>query len=241
MFRERDKVRTFSKRSIHGRVAHEIGRRIVIGDLIPGTILPNESDLSAEMSVSRTALREAIKVLAAKGLVESRPKTGTRVRARKSWNMLDPDLLAWSLENGGLDGQVRHLYEFRRIIEPAAAAIVAERGSEADITLIAEAYEDMVAASHDVEQYVEPDLRFHQSILAATGNPLLETLGYLIDEALSIAFTMSSSSPGALQSSLPLHGELLERIQAHDGPGARTAMLRLIDEAAEDLGRVPES
>lgn len=237
MFRERTSSRTFSKRSIHGQVAHEIGRRIVRGELPPGTVLPNETDLSQELSVSRTALREAIKVLAAKGLVESRPKIGTRVRDPRNWNMLDPDLLAWSFQEGDLDGHARHLYQFRRIIEPAAAGLVAEHHDSENLAEIERAYALMVAAQ-SLDEYVEPDLQFHKAILAATGNPLLQTLGYLIEEALAVSFTISSSSPANRQSSLPLHGAVLKRIRAGDGPGARQAMIALLDEARDDLRRV---
>src|SRR5579871_5277797 len=88
--------RTFSRRSLHGQVAHDIGRRILGGLVKPGELLPSETELSQRLGVSRTALREAIKVLAGKGLIESRPKTGTRVRPRESWNFLDPDVLTWA-------------------------------------------------------------------------------------------------------------------------------------------------
>ena len=90
--------RTFSRRSLHGQVAHDIGRRILGGLVKPGELLPSETELSQRLGVSRTALREAIKVLAGKGLIESRPKTGTRVRPRESWNFLDPDVLTWAFD-----------------------------------------------------------------------------------------------------------------------------------------------
>ncbi len=94
----RNTSRTYSKRSRHGQVAHEIGIRIMSGELAIGATPPNEAEFSGRLNVSRTALRESIKVLAAKGLLESRPKIGTRVRPRAAWNMLDPDVLAWRLE-----------------------------------------------------------------------------------------------------------------------------------------------
>jgi DNA-binding FadR family transcriptional regulator len=88
----------FSRRSLHGQVAHDIGRRILGGLVKPGELLPCETELSHTLGVSRTALREAIKVLSGKGLIESRPKTGTRIRPRESWNFLDPDGLTWAFE-----------------------------------------------------------------------------------------------------------------------------------------------
>src|SRR3954469_676249 len=92
------KAQTYPRRGLHGEIVHEIGLRILRGDLRPGDVLPGEEELGGELGVSRTVLREAIKVLAAKRLVESRPKTGTRVLPRGEWNLIDPDVLAWRLE-----------------------------------------------------------------------------------------------------------------------------------------------
>ncbi len=117
--------RTYSRRSLHGQVANEIAQRIMSGEFAPGTILPNEADFSVKLKVSRTALREAIKVLAAKGLVESRPKIGTRIRPRDHWNMLDPDVLAWQFASDDVARFADDLFEVRQIIEPAAAALAA--------------------------------------------------------------------------------------------------------------------
>ena len=110
--------RTYSRRSLHGQVANEIAQRIMSGEFAPGTILPNEAEFSVRLKVSRTALREAIKVLAAKGLVESRPKIGTRIRPRDHWNMLDPDVLAWQFATDNVTRFADDLFEVRQIIEP---------------------------------------------------------------------------------------------------------------------------
>lgn len=232
--------RTYSRRSLHGQVAHEIGARIIRGELAPGDTLPNESDLSLELQVSRTALREAIKLLAAKGLVESRPKTGTRIRPRSSWNMLDPDVLSWFLSDAAFEDYADDLFEMRRVIEPSAAAIAAGRADEAAIGAIEKAYEDMVAAGEDIEAGVEPDLRFHQAILAATGNEFLAPLGALIDSALATSFRISSSHPGAKLNSLPRHEDVLKAITAGDAEGARKAMDVLLSDAMDDFHRVAE-
>src|SRR5206468_9070116 len=112
----------YPEQSLHGRIVHAIGRRIVTGNLQPGELLPAEPELGA----SRTVVREAVKVLAAKGLVESRPKTRTRVRPRDAWNLLDPDVLAWQQDGAdgeGTDSLLRKMTEVRRIIEPAAAEL----------------------------------------------------------------------------------------------------------------------
>jgi DNA-binding FadR family transcriptional regulator len=230
--------RTFSPRSIHGQTAHEIGRRILRGDFAPGAVLPNETAFSAELKISRTALREAIKVLAAKGLVDSRPKIGTRVRPRRLWNMLDPDVLAWSFLAGDTKRHAIALTELRCILEPAAAALAAERATPEDLAAIAEAYDEMAAAGEDVEAAIGPDLHFHQAILTATGNEFMAPLGYLIESALLASFKLSSSFPGARTNSLPRHLAVLERLRQHDAGGAHAAMLGLLQETRNDIERV---
>ncbi len=238
MFKPETAARTFSRRSLHGQVAHEIGARIIRGALAPGDTLPSEAELSAGMNVSRTALREAIKLLAAKGLVESRPKTGTRIRARSAWNMLDPDVLSWLVSDVAFETYADGLFEMRRIIEPAAAAIAAQRAKTEAVAGIEAAYDDMVKAGEDVEAGIEPDLRFHQGILAATGNEFLAPLGALIESALATSFRISSSRPGARLVSLPRHEAVLAAIKAGDAPGARAAMEVLLFEATQDFHRV---
>src|SRR5881628_1717221 len=126
-------VRTYPRRGLHGAVVHDVGVRILRGDLAPGDPLPNEDELSGELAVSRTVLREAIKVLAAKRLVESRPKTGTRVRERSDWNLLDPDVLAWHLEAGLTDKFLQNTLELRGLIEPGAARLAALRATDEEI------------------------------------------------------------------------------------------------------------
>lgn len=228
--------KTFSRRSLHGQIAYDIGVRIVRGDIQPGTVLPNEADLSVRFSVSRTALREAIKVLAAKGLVESRPKTGTRVRPRDEWNMLDPDLLAWQVATQPIERLARDLFEIRQIIEPAAAAMAAERATEAQRERIAFAFADMEAAP-DGNASIEPDLRFHQSILAASNNEFLHPLGALIETAMASSFRITNNQPGALQISMPRHRAVRDAILARQPETARQAMRLLLEDSAGDLHR----
>lgn len=235
VFGNREEGRTFSRRSLHGQVAHEIGARIIRGELAPGATLPNEADLSVEMKVSRTALREAIKLLAAKGLVESRPKTGTRIRQRAFWNMLDPDVLNWLVLNGAFEEYADDLFEMRLVVEPAAAALAAKRADKEAIAAIEKAFADMVAAGEDIEAGVEPDLRFHQGILAATGNEFIAPLGALIDSALATSFRISSSRPGARLNSLPRHEAILKAIMAGDAEKARKYMEILLSDAVEDF------
>src|SRR5690348_514890 len=132
----------YPERSLHGRIVHAIGRRIVRGDLQPGALVPAGGELRA----SRTVVREAVKVLAAKGLVEARPKTGTRVRSRDAWNLLDPDVLAWQQDGAAPashDAQLRALTEVRAIIEPAAAELAAARAGAQDVAALEQALRQM--------------------------------------------------------------------------------------------------
>jgi len=227
--------RTFSRRSLHGQVAHEIAMRIVTGELAPGASMPTEEAASAEMKVSRTAYREALKVLSAKGLVESRPKTGTRVRSRDQWNMLDPDLLSWSFAAGPTAKFARSLFEVRQIFEPAAAALAAERASEEELASIENALSEMKGCDPESRDAIHADLAFHLRILAASGNELLVSLGYLIESALAQSFELSTHRPGARENSIPLHEAVLVEIRARRPEGARKAMNHLLSEAWADI------
>ena len=227
--------RTFSRRNLHGQVVHEIGTRILGGEFPPGAVLPSEARLGAELRVSRTALREAIKVLAAKGLIESRTKIGTRVRPREQWNILDPDILAWAFSAGDAGHHAIALTEVRRILEPAAAALAARRAAAEGIAGIQEAYDGMVAAVDDAAATVAADLLFHQSILAATGNEFLAPMGYLIESALAASFKLSGSTPAARRKALPLHAAILGRIRDGDAAGAEAAMHRLLRATKTDI------
>src|SRR5881398_3488194 len=135
------KAWTYPRRGLHGELVHEIGVRILRGELRPGDLLPTEEELQGELAVSRTVLREAIKVLAAKGLVEARPKIGTRVRPRDAWNLLDPDVLAWQQRGAGSPSLLRALTEVRRSIEPAAAELAASRADAGDLAALGAALE----------------------------------------------------------------------------------------------------
>src|SRR5262249_26159016 len=202
-----------------------------------GAVLPNEADFSVRLRVSRTALREAIKILAAKGLVESRPKTGTRVRPRADWNLLDPDVLAWQFAAGPIAPFIKDLFELRQMIEPQAAALAARRAGAAEIERIEQAYQGMEAAGNDSNLWIDPDLRFHQAIVRATGNELLWPLAPIIETALATTFRLSSAENGPVHS-LPLHRDILDAIRRHDPEAAHTAMCRLLEGAADDVRRV---
>jgi len=224
-------------RGLVGRVVQTIGLRIVGGDLPVGTHLPNASDWCGELEVSRTVLREATKVLVSKGLLESRPKTGTRVRPADNWNVLDPDVLAWQLAAAPRDRFVRELFELRRVAEPAVAALAAIRASADDIARLENAYRDMAACGDDPRRFIEPDMRFHRTVLTAIDNGMLRALGGVIETALTLSLYMSLESPRDQRQSLPLHEAVMIAIRDRDPEGARRAMQGLIDDAEEDVRR----
>jgi DNA-binding FadR family transcriptional regulator len=226
---------TFSERSLHGRIAHAIGLRIVKGELRPGTPLPSEAVWSEQLGISRTALREAIKVLAAKGLIASQPKTGTRVRPRGDWNFLDPDVLAWRLATGVVEAYVKDLFQLRRMIEPAAAALAAAQATAAELRVLERAYRGMEEAGDDGEKFEEPDRQFHQSILRMTGNELIGSLGAMIETALVISFRLSNDNPRGQSHSLPLHYDVLRAIRGGRQERARKAMEALLEQSEADV------
>lgn len=178
---------------LFGQVAQFLGRAIIAGTYRAGDLLPNEGGLPAELSVSRTAYREAIKVLTAKGLVEARPKSGTRVTPRGNWNLIDPDVLLWQLSTNPSEAAIRELFELRRIIEPRAAALAAQRRTEAELAAITVALEDMLSAEVYSEAAIRADVEFHRLIFAAAGNRPLACLAHVVVATIQWSMLVQSS------------------------------------------------
>jgi DNA-binding FadR family transcriptional regulator len=227
---------TYTGRNLHGQVVNEIGKRISGGLYPTGALLPNEEQLCAELQVSRTALREAIKVLAAKGLLESRPRIGTRVRDRNLWNLLDPDILAWRCATGADAEFLRHLTELREIIEPASASLAASSRSEAQLALIATALQAMEDAT-DITQWVEADLAFHTAILRATNNPLLMPLAAIIGSAMEALLGVTARSAGDFKRALPDHRKVFQAIEKGDAQSALHRMASMLSDTRELMKR----
>lgn len=214
-----------------------MGRKILRGDLKPGDPLPSEAQLLDEYEVSRTVLREAVKVLAAKGLVEALPKRGTRVRPRQHWSLLDRDVLTWKYEAAPDPGFLRDLIEVRRIIEPRAAALAAERATEADLAEMESAFRQMGASVGKIEEYIVADMNFHDAILAASHNEILEQMTHAIATALRVSRKITTLVPGSSETSQPEHLAVLDALRSRDGAAAEAAMSHLIDRAARDIAR----
>ena len=221
-------------RNLHGHVVQVLGQRIVSGAIKQGEVLPPEATMAEEMDVSRTSLREAMKVLSAKGLVEARPKVGTRVRDARFWSQLDADVLAWRCASMPTADFVQKLSEMREIIEPAAAASAANHRSVIQLKRMQTAF-DAMEASHDPESWTSADIDFHEAILAATGNELLISLFSVIETALSSYFTMSAHTAANFKYSLPQHRAVLQAIREKDAEAAHKAMQKVISDTKENL------
>jgi len=231
----------YPRGGLHGQIVHAIGRQILSGKIPPGELLPAQAGLPA----SRTVVREAVKVLAAKGLVESRPRTGTRVRPRHAWNLLDPDVLAWQQDGAGAPAAfLQKLTEVRLIVEPAAAELAAERAGAIDLQTIGEAYRDMEAAlggrAEDYEAFDRADMQFHQAIVRACGNDLLEQMSHVVYSALLVSFNATSRLPGRAKASLPRHRAILEAIQGRHAQRAVQSMRRLVQSTARLIETLPK-
>ena len=230
-----------STRGLVGKVVHAIGLRIIGGDLPPGTVMPREAEWCAQLGVSRTVLREATKILISKGLVESRPKTGTRVRPLENWNLLDPDVLGWQLAEFPRDRFVREIFELRRAIEPSVVGLAALRATEAQLDEMAAALEAMEAAGDDGRLFIDPDTRFHIAILNAVDNGMMRSLSAVIETALTTTMFLSLDNPRGQRHSVPLHRAVYDALRNRDPEAARAAMIRLIDDAESDASTALEA
>lgn len=230
-------ARIYAARGVHGRLVEVLGRRILGESLPPGAMLPREAELALQQGASRTAIREALKVLSAKGLVETRQKLGTRVRPRRHWNLLDPDVLAWQAAEGSSPALTAHLVELRRMIEPAAARLAAGRRSADQLAAIMSAAAAMRASLGDSAAYYEADLAFHRAIFAASGNPLVDRLGAIVAAVLAVSFRLQQRSLIPFERGLSLHERVASAIAAADAPGAEAAMLDIIEAARVELDR----
>jgi len=223
----------------HDHVVHQIGQQIVEGRIEPGDVLPNVDALMATFNVSRTVIREALKTLTAKGMLESRPKIGTRVRPSDEWSPLDPDIFLWKYQSGVNRQFISELIEVRRAIEPMAAKLAAERATDVEIEKMTAAYDELErAAAEPSEIYIDVDIAFHETILIASHNDLLRQIAGAIRVGLraSREITIRTSSV----KSLPYHFAVLEAIQNRDQEAAYGAMAYLIDQTALDIWNILE-
>ena len=225
------------RKSMHARIVRDLGMRIVAGEFKPGDRLPGEATLLADYEVSRPVLREATRVLVAKGLILSRQRAGATVRPRSEWHLLDPDVLFWLIQTRPPKEFVETLLTARRVFEPAAAALAATVASDAALKGVAQAYAGMEAA-RTAEDLLEPDLAFHRRIAEATNNDLLAYIGNMLSLALRESIKLSSQLPNTHALSLPRHKAILTALQNRDPLAAQQATLVQLNETRDDLSEV---
>jgi DNA-binding FadR family transcriptional regulator len=224
-----------SIKNVHGNTVDHLGAAIVAGRYGPGSTIPPEPLLCEELGVSRTVVREAVKSLIAKGLVSSGPKVGTRVLEPQQWNWFDPDVVAWQSKAGLTREYLRDLQELRRVVEPAAVRMAAERATPEDLAEIESAYAGMKKAVEEGGDYVTHDLRFHQGLLKACHNRMLVQMSKALSALLRTSFEISTSRKDGPRNSLPLHRAVADAVAAHDPVRAERAIIMLIDGAREDI------
>ena len=217
-----------------GNAAEIIGRKIVLGHLTPGTTLPNLDRLAEEFSMSRLTMREAIRMLAGKGLVSSAPRRGTVVRPPEDWSRLDADVLGWQIGAVPNAAFIRNLFELRRMVEPEAAALAASRANARDIAAIERALAAMAAAESRAPESINADVDFHQAILKATGNEFIAALAPTIGQALMLAITIQRDAWPDVENFVPSHRLILDAIQRGDVEAARKAVNTLLVRAEGD-------
>ena len=220
---------------IHAELAAGIGHRILDGTYPPRTRQPNEAEWGRMFGASRTAVREAIKTLNGKGLLVSRPKVGSRVEPRERWNLLDRDVMAW--HRATLDERtfLLSLQEIRRILEPGAAVLAAERRTPEQLAALEQALAGMRAAPSGSEAMVTADVCFHLALLAAANNELLVPFGIVIEQALASMFAYTTHHAVHPEQMLPLHAEVVNAIANRSPEAARAAVTALLDDTDETL------
>lgn len=219
---------------LHGTIARDLGVLIVSGRYRPGDILNGEIAASDRLHVSRTAYREAVRILAAKGLVESRPKVGTKVSAPEKWHLLDPDVLSWIFEFEPDDALLNGLFELRRIIEPQAAALAAVRRTDEHLDSMARALEGMAKHTLAVEAGRLADQEFHSALLRASGNAFIVSLTSGVGAAVSWTTIFKQRDNPLSRDPLPDHVRVYKAVKAADPQAARKAMENLVDLALLD-------
>jgi DNA-binding FadR family transcriptional regulator len=228
-------VADYALRGVHGQTVETLARRILSGEIPEGATLDLLA-LREEFDVSLTALREALKVLSAKGIIDARQKRGTFVTPRSTWNVLDGDVMRWR-SSGPVDLELlENLDEVRTIVEPAAAKLAAERATADDVDALEEALGRMAAAGV-AEDVVEADLDFHRTLLAATHNPFLVQMERVISNGLAMRDKVVHDADPA-DDPVPSHRLVLDAIRAGDPAGAEVAMRALVDKASADFRRL---
>jgi DNA-binding FadR family transcriptional regulator len=220
---------------LHGTIARDLGIAITAGKYQPGDLLTGEVASSERLEVSRAAYREAVRILAAKGLVESKPKVGTKVSARNKWHMLDPDVLAWTFENEPDLDLFESLFELRNIVEAAAAALAAVRRTKEDLDTMRSGIERMTQFTLATEAGRQGDQDFHAALLHATGNPYIMSLTTGVNAAVNTTTVFKQRDHPLPRDPVPDHLRVFQAIADKDAAKAQKEMSVLIRLALADV------
>ncbi len=213
---------------LHGTIARDIGVRIVSGRIAPGRVLNGEIEASERLNVSRTAYREAVRILAAKGLIESRPKLGTRVSEPRHWHLLDPDVISWIFSGTPDERLLSGLFELRTVVEPAAAALAAQRRSPEHLRSMRQALDTMGRRSLAAVEGRQADCAFHTALLEASGNPFLASLTSGVAAAVTWTTIFKQRKRPLPRDPLPDHERVYEAVASRDATAAHEAMAELV-------------
>lgn len=228
------RVRSHRSLRLHGEIARRVGVAIVSGRYAPGDLLDNEIASSEQLAVSRTAYREAVRILAAKGLVSARPKVGTRVNPKSDWTLLDPDVLDWIFESEPDRRLLESLFELRKVVECAAAGLAARRRSRGHIEAMRSALERMARHTLAAPEGRQADLDFHATLLDATRNPFLVSLTTGVSAAIRTTTLFKQREHPLRRDPMPDHCRVFDAIVAANPQRAEGAMRELIELARAD-------
>ena len=217
-----------AQKNISWVIAEKIAQKILTGEYPPESILPGEMELGEQFGVSRTAVREAVKTLAAKGMLLPRPRIGTRVLARSSWNFLDKELLAWWLTEDNFAEVVSHFLVMRSSLEPQACVLAAINGTSEQKAQLNTLMEEMIELKRHFirERWIEVDMAWHEHIYAMSGNPFLTSFASLFHSVYQTYFTSITQNEVV---KLDLHQAIVDAIQESDGPRAQLACQTLLN------------
>lgn len=226
--------RMSQQRTRHQEAVDRIAGWIVRGRFAAGGTLPREAEIGAELGVSRTVVREAMRTLVAKGIVTVRPRHGTRIQPMESWNLFDRQVIGWRSQAGISMDLVNDLIDFRLGIEPYAAELAAQ-ADDFPAAALNDAFRRMERAVDGHGSYHEADLDFHTIILTGSRNQFLLHLVPLIGNALTLSFELSVLSMESARSALPMHRAVADAVIAREPAAARDALATLIRSAREDI------
>lgn len=221
--------------SLSVQVARELGRRIVAGSFEPGALIDDENALAERFQVSRVVVRDAVKILVGKGLLDVRRGIGTKVRSRNEWTLLDDDVLAWHITAPPNEEFISQLMDVRLSFEPKAARWAAERATEESLKEIEEAVVRMEEESGSLEKFIVADALFHKAVLRAARNEFLTAMEGVIYSALLVSVRITNQDPRNNSDSVKFHRDVYEMIASGDAEGAEKLTEKLLKDAIRRL------